>query len=285
MLQLQVKQATEDRDVLDGQLPRGGGPMAGRLAAAEKDLAALEELLPLETRRIAARQDAAAAGTARSQAERELSLARRRWREVLLPGRACRENSPPSGVKQLARRCDQIAQLQRQLVQRTEELADRRRELDCAHRAHRPACGRRRRSTSARAHPPSNSASLPTRSAGKRRSWPGARPIRAAVAAQSAGNAAKHEDAMSRLGRRRRELLRESGCRDEQEFRRRAVEAARADVLKRDREALDREITATIAGHCPQEADSPAIGRRGSRGIGASARGIARPRGRRRQGT
>ena len=61
-VQMQMKQAAEERDVLDGQLPAAGGPMAARLVAAEKELAALEELLPLETRHAAAIQDAAAAG-------------------------------------------------------------------------------------------------------------------------------------------------------------------------------------------------------------------------------
>ena len=49
-------------------------------------------------------------------------------------------------------------------------------------------------------------------------------------------------------------MFRESGASDEQEFRRRAVEAARVGVLQQEREALDREITAAIAGHCPQQA-------------------------------
>ena len=57
----------DDRDALDAQLPHGGGPIAARLAAAEKDLAALEELLPLETRRAALGQEAAAAGAARGR--------------------------------------------------------------------------------------------------------------------------------------------------------------------------------------------------------------------------
>ena len=42
------------------------------------------------------------------------------------------------------------------------------------------------------------------------------------------------------------QLFREAGADDEQEFRRRAVESARAEVLRRDREALDREIAAAI---------------------------------------
>ena len=43
--------------MLDDQLPRGGGPMASRLAAAERELAALEELTPLENLSLAASLD------------------------------------------------------------------------------------------------------------------------------------------------------------------------------------------------------------------------------------
>ena len=45
----------------------GGGPIAARLAAAEKDLASLEELLPLETRRAALGREAARGRPARAR--------------------------------------------------------------------------------------------------------------------------------------------------------------------------------------------------------------------------
>ena len=83
MLQLQVKQATEDREVLDGQLPRGGGPIAARLAAAEKDLASLEGCCRWRRAAAPARQDAAAAGTV-PQAQRELPRRGGAGGEVLL---------------------------------------------------------------------------------------------------------------------------------------------------------------------------------------------------------
>ena len=65
---------------------------------------------------------------------------------------------------------------------------------------------------------------------------------------------ARQEETIRRLKLRRRELLRESGARDEQELRRRAVEAARADVLRRECDATNRDIAAALGSHCPQEA-------------------------------
>ena len=86
VLQLQVEQAKADREALDGQLPHGGGPIPSRLQAAERELAALEELTPLDTRRNAARQEAEAAARRAAGAKEELKAARRRWRQA--PGDA-----------------------------------------------------------------------------------------------------------------------------------------------------------------------------------------------------
>ncbi len=53
----QIEEAKHDRDTLDQQLPRGGGPLLARLQAAEKDQAAIEALLPLESKRQARRKN------------------------------------------------------------------------------------------------------------------------------------------------------------------------------------------------------------------------------------
>ena len=77
MLQAQQQQAKTEHEQLDAQLPRGGGPMVCRLEAAEKDLASLEELVPLETRRNSARQQAIAAAAHITEAKQEYKTARR----------------------------------------------------------------------------------------------------------------------------------------------------------------------------------------------------------------
>src|SRR5262249_31000730 len=81
LLEKQIKQSQDERAVLDDQLPRGGGPMVARLAAAEKELAALEELAPLDSRHEAARQDAVEAARRAGHSDEELRAARRAWRE------------------------------------------------------------------------------------------------------------------------------------------------------------------------------------------------------------
>ena len=51
MLEAQTKQAQQERDTLDEQLPKGGGNLTSRLQAAEADLAKLEALMPLDAKR------------------------------------------------------------------------------------------------------------------------------------------------------------------------------------------------------------------------------------------
>lgn len=75
MISLQMRQADEERELLDRQLPRGGGPFTVRLQEAERELAELEELVPIDARRKAIEADAAAA-------EERLEWAREEVRET-----------------------------------------------------------------------------------------------------------------------------------------------------------------------------------------------------------
>ena len=93
LLQLQVKQTSDDRDALDGQLPRGGGPIAAPAAAAEKDLAALEELMPLDARlHGGAGKRPPRRGERVAAAEQDIAAVRRRWRRSARRRPACRDN-------------------------------------------------------------------------------------------------------------------------------------------------------------------------------------------------
>ena len=252
VLQLQVQQAKADRDALDGQLPQGGGPIVSRLQAAEKELAAMEELTPLDTHRSAARQEAEAAARRATAAKEELKTARRRWRQGLamlgLP-----EGLSVQQVSALRQRGDRIAETQRRLGQVREDLLRRQKELDAlvarigqlaadAGVALGPAGPLEQLRQLAEA------AAEQEKSAARRDAIrTQARRIRTARA--------KHEDALSRLKHRRRALFFEAGVKDEQEFRQRALEFARAEVLRREREAIDQEIQrAAAAADCPEAA-------------------------------
>jgi uncharacterized protein YhaN len=82
-LHVQMRQAKKERDELDEQLPKGGGPTEARLAAAEKKLAQLEGIIPLESQRKVVSQGAASVKQRAKEAHRRLIEARRAWSDAL----------------------------------------------------------------------------------------------------------------------------------------------------------------------------------------------------------
>lgn len=251
VLQLQIQQAKADRDSLDSQLSVGSGPLAGRLQAAEKELAALEELTPLDTRRSAARQEAEAAGRRAAEAKADLHAARRRWRDAL----SAAGLPPDLGPKQVARlrqRGDRIADMQRRLGQRREDLQRRRQELDSlSGRIAQLAADAR---VSLGSTDPVEQLRQLAAAAAQQEAGAARRDALRSQARRIRGSRARHEEAVSRLKHRRRELFLEVGAKDEQEFRQRALECARAEVLRGQREAIAREIEAALASQCSEDA-------------------------------
>ncbi len=250
MLQLQVRQATDERDSLDRQLPQGGGPIPVRLDTAEKHLAALEALTPLETQRDAARQEIHAATGRVNLIKDKVAAARRQWREALT-GAGLPNHLTPKQISQLQQRCDHLNQLQRTLTLREEEMQQRRRELDAlvqrigqlvaetgvAVDSQQPI-EQLRQLVDALA----DQEVLIERRAVLRRE---ARSVRR--------QRAKHGEAIRQWKYRREDLLRECGTEDEQQFRHQAVQAARAAVLHEQREAVGREMAAAIGNQCSEE--------------------------------
>ena len=84
LLETQTKQAQQERDTLDEQLPKGGGSLTSRLQAAEAELAKLEALMPLDAKRAAAGQDAQTADQRAASSRDELKAAHRRWQAALV---------------------------------------------------------------------------------------------------------------------------------------------------------------------------------------------------------
>lgn len=129
MVKQQIEQAADERDQLDKQLPRGGGPLVTRLQSAEKELAALEDLLPHESRRQTSQREAETAQMAALEAEEQLNAARRRWQELLA------EHGLPASIrpKQLASWAEDAQKFNdatRRLAARRREVGQRREALD-----------------------------------------------------------------------------------------------------------------------------------------------------------
>ena len=86
VLRRERKQLHDEREELDIELPSGGGPLAVRLQAAERELGMLEQLLSADAKRSASIHDIAAA---EQPPEREPDEARLRLRLRDARGRDC----------------------------------------------------------------------------------------------------------------------------------------------------------------------------------------------------
>jgi uncharacterized protein YhaN len=250
MLQAQIKQAEEERDALDAQLPQGGGPIAVRLQAAEKELAALEELVPMRSRRDTARHRVDVAARRLAESEGDLTAARRRWSESLaelgLPAKLS-----PKQVRHVVAQCEQHGELFRQLQRRREELQLRRRELESVAARVREMAAEAGIGAGG-ASPVALLAQLEGALARQRDRVERYRQLRH-EARQLRRRHRKHVEAASQLKHQRRALLLEAGVDEEQQLRELAVQAARAAMLRQERDGLTREIEAAAAGTCTTE--------------------------------
>jgi uncharacterized protein YhaN len=250
-LQSQIKQANDDRHALDAQLPRGGGPLASRLQAAEAELASLEELTALDVNRAAAKQNADAAGRRADEAHASFRAARRRWREALsaagLPATVA-----PKQARRLVERAAWIVETQRRLAHRREELARRRAELDSLAARITQIAGDVGVSLTAadlsgKLHELADAAAREQAAAERRETI--RRESRRIRTVQN-----RREEAVARQKHRRRQLFLEVGVNNEQEFRQRSLESARTDVLRRQRDELSHEIETALASQCSEDA-------------------------------
>jgi uncharacterized protein YhaN len=249
LLQMQIKQTKDERAVLDDQLPRGGGPMASRLAAAEQELAALEDLAPLDSRHTAARQDADATARRAGQAEEDLRAARRAWRDGLekagLP-----QNFSPRNVRQVGRLAGRIRDMQSRLSLLDEELGQRLRERDMLHSrvAQLVAdCGVEVQSQ----HPMEKILELSEMLTRQEVRIARRDVIRRRLRKLHRWRA-KGKEIIARLHQRRKQLLRTSGADSEEHLHRLAAEAIRVENLRHEHEQIERDLAATIGRRASQ---------------------------------
>ncbi|HVX14479.1 MAG TPA: AAA family ATPase [Pirellulales bacterium] len=246
----QVKQAKEEREALDRELPRGGGPLLTRLQTAEKELAALEELLGVDAERQAALASAEAAGRRAAAADNERREARRRWEQALAAAGLPKQLTPKQ-ARQFATRHRQLADLELERDRRYDELQERQREFDML-------AGRiKQLLADVGLHPTSQ------RPTDQLRELRGQLAAHQVVAAQRdalherAGRLKRQQarltTAVRRGEQRRQQILHEAAAANEAELRQRAAEYARRQALAERREALARDIAAALAGRLTED--------------------------------
>ena len=250
MLRSQIEQVTEERKVLDEQLPSREGTIANRLKTAEGDLAALEELVPLDSEQETARADHQRAVELVEQAERDLATAGGAWRQALAKA-GLPQSLSPRQIRDLVARNSEVAEIQRRLELRREELQQRNRELEAfnarvARLAHDVGIDLAE-------DDPIRQIKLLSDHLAVQESRQKRREVLRGECRQLRRKRAKCEEAVRKLRLRRRDLLRSVGADDENEFRRRADVHHRAQSLRHDRESIQREIDAAVAGFCSPE--------------------------------
>ena len=250
MLQSQIEQATEEQKILDEQLPAAEGTVAGRLKTAEAELAALEDLVPLDSQRETARRDHQQAAETVERAERDLATAGGAWREALAKA-GLPQNLSPRQIRDLAARHSEVAEIQRRLELRQEELDQRNRELESFNT--RVA----RLANDVGIEVPQDDPIRQIQSLSDHLAVQESRQARREVlrgeCRKLRRKRAKYEESVRKLRLHRRDLLRSIGADDESEFRRRADLHARAQSLRHDRDNVQREIDAAVAGYCSPE--------------------------------
>jgi uncharacterized protein YhaN len=249
MLHLQLQEADQQRDQLDASLPAGGTPLQERLNSAQSDLAALEQLMPLDAQRQAALHEAEAARARAVRAEENISQSRRRWREALQAA-GLPEKLSPKQVQMLSRRRGRLDELAGRLQRSREELKQRGDEL---------------RGISGRIYQLANDtgvlvdgdqpAPLLARLSEQLKQQQSLLARRQTLRGHLGSlrqSRAKHEKAIRRLKRHRRELFEQAGAVDEHDFRKQAGRRAKAETMLHELETARAEIVAAIGDHCPE---------------------------------
>lgn len=127
-LEAQLHAAEQERDDLDRKLPRGGGALDRRLQAAQADLEALEELVPLEAQRQNARERLHQAEMRLARHQGAAKEARHKWRATLKAS-GLPDILLPEHVRSLARRSSELATVRSRLNALRQELDQRQREI------------------------------------------------------------------------------------------------------------------------------------------------------------
>ncbi len=249
LLLRQLDQAKSRREELDRLLPAGTGALAVRLQEAERALAELEELLPLDAQRHTLQRDAQQAAARAEQAQQQWHAARQQWQQALAAAHLPNHLSPRA-VKKLAGGGRVLAELRTRIGQ--QEEAHHARKAD-----YRAFCDRLQSIVEQVDLPVQNSSGLETldeliRAAERHEplvdQW---RALRK-QARQLRRNGRQVAREIRASGEERARLLHNAGVRTEQQFRERALQAARLRQLEAECNRLTEQIQAR-AGDAEQQ--------------------------------
>lgn len=250
MLQSQTRQLQQERQTLDAAIPPSPGTLAERIENVQQELALLEQLTPLDNRRESAWREVQAAEERLQEHRQQLDAARRRWRETLevlgLP-----TTLSPAQVRKLQEQADRLADAQQRLQRCREEYAQHQQQWEGLRNRIRELAEQLGLQP-AHLNPMELVRLMEENVKAEELRHGRRREIRRQLRAVRR----QKEQVQRRLARwqiQRRRLLRQARATDDETFRRRAEETQRAQQLAAERETLQREIEAALAGGVREE--------------------------------
>ena len=258
-----LEEAEAEQAKLDHELSLHGGPVALRLQHAERHLAELERIIPVESQRQEVAQEIDSAERRHKLAEEKHAAALANWK-ARLRALGLPENVTPANLAAMAGQCERLADLEAKIENRRDDMQRRQREFAIV--SQRIVTLRRMRVPGSRQRAPSGGRRSPrltqplekqlctARSSASR----ARKALAACRAAKRNSRSAEKRSASNRsstgsraLGHRRRReaLFQTCGVADEQELRQLAAKLDEADDLRKKRAAVTREITAAIGKH------------------------------------
>ena len=124
----QIDEAEEERDRLDAELPLTNGSVQLRLQHAERHLAELERILPVESQRREVESEIEAAERRVKLAEEKHAAALANWK-AKLRANGLPERSPPANLAIMAGQCERLAELEARIENRRDDMGRRQREF------------------------------------------------------------------------------------------------------------------------------------------------------------
>lgn len=235
--------AREEKQQLDEDLPVADGSVVLRLQTAEKHLAELEDMLPVESERRRATETSRAAKQQYDAAKKRMAETERDWRGALkalgLP-----EQLAPKEVNLLAGQYEQLAALETKAQSRADEMQRRQREFDrVVHRIERLA--EETGLVKEDAEPLDQLEHLLTESRMQQAQLEHRKKL-AERAKSLKIEEARHARAAIGYARKRDALFQSAGVDHETAFRQLSADLAEVERLEQQRVALTREIVAAI---------------------------------------
>lgn len=270
----QREEAERDKEVLDAELPMTDGSVVLRLQAAEKHLAELEAVLPVEAQRKRAGHEVSTAQSRLDQAKTQLEKATTAWRNKLI-GLGISEKLDPLRFSAVAERFVALGDLEERVALRHEEIMLRQREYGAVTRrihdlAAEVGCvleAKTKKSEKPIAPAPSPNPSPEGRETAspidqlehlvaERHKQLASVELRAELferAKELKAQEREHRRTVAGIKRRREGLFHAVDCEDEVGYRRLIEEQQQSRNLRNQREAISREITAAIGTHASEE--------------------------------